>query len=335
MQEHHEEQHPKQKICAFRLRQWVIAVLACILVSGLAVLIRYGIDLISVKKTGAELKDSYYSSTAREPEKTEWQQTAIPEAAPTEEPAFRAVEPETHPEDKPAQQETSAVSAAVSEKLEPVQYPNNPKKEIGYRFRGLREKNRDIVGWLSLDKLLDEAVVQRDNSYYMTHDALKQENVNGAVFLDAAISLNTRPYTLLIYGHNMRSGAMFGCLRNYENLKYYKKSPFLTFDSLYEDGRYVIFAAGEIGLEETQAHYIDLFEMLSDRSDERQRMIEELKAASLFRCDVDVQPDDQLLLMITCVDHEDRRRVVAARRLRPWESEEELLSLIRDSAAEN
>lgn len=60
--------------------------------------------------------------------------------------------------------------------------------------------------------------------------------MNGAIFLDESCDLSTRPYTLMLYGHNMKSGAMFGNLRNYENLTYYKNNPFIKFDTAYEDG---------------------------------------------------------------------------------------------------
>ena len=36
-------------------------------------------------------------------------------------------------------------------------------------------------------KLLDEPVVQRDETFYMNHDALGGKNVNGAIFLDSGI----------------------------------------------------------------------------------------------------------------------------------------------------
>ena len=164
------------------------------------------------------------------------------------------------------------------------------------------------------------AVVQRDHTFYMDHDALKNKNRNGAIFLDVSVSLETRPYTLLLYGHNMKSGAMFGGLRNYENPNYCARNRFISFSSLYEEGRYVIFAAGRIGIEEGQPDYIDPFSMLSDNAEERAEMIDRLKKASAWSGSVDVSPEDQLLILVTCVDDDDHRRVVAARRLREGEN---------------
>ena len=57
----------------------------------------------------------------------------------------------------------------------------------------------------------------------------------------------------------MKTGAMFGNLRNYENASFYHKNPFISFDSMYEKGRYVIFAVTNISIEKKDSHYMDLF----------------------------------------------------------------------------
>ena len=103
-----------------------------------------------------------------------------------------------------------------------VYYPGNASARVRDRFSSLQRQNKDIIGWVRIDELLDEPVVQRDNTFYLTRDYRGYHNVNGAIFLDENCGLKTRPYTLTIYGHNMKTGAMFGGLRNYENINYYK-----------------------------------------------------------------------------------------------------------------
>ena len=125
---------------------------------------------------------------------------------------------------------------------------------------------------------------------------------------------------LILYGHNMKSGAMFGCLRNYEYAEFCEKHPILTFDILYEEGRYVIFAAGKVSDRVIDENYVDLFKLsTSMKMEERRDAIDSLKAGSILQFQVDVQPDDQLLLLVTCTDEAGERRVVAARRLREGE----------------
>ena len=44
----------------------------------------------------------------------------------------------------------------------------------------------------------------------------------------------------------------------------------------------------------------------------------------MHTCTIDVLPQDQFLLLITCVSKDEERRVVAARRVRDGEDEQEL-----------
>ena len=287
-------------------------------VFGLVKLIGYGVDLLSSRRTAEDLREVYYADPTFEP---------IPVTeAPTQTPA-------------PTPEETPAVTPAVTfaptpspiPRLPSVGYPNNPKLTVSSRFKALRKESKYIVGWLSIHRMLDEAVVQRDNVYYMDHDALGNQNVNGALFLDSGISLKTRPYTYIIYGHNMKSGAMFGSLRNYENSAFYHNDPFITFDTMYETGRYVIFAVGSVSTEEYWRNYVDFYALRSSSIPERQAAIDALIAASVHTCTIDVQPDDQLLVLVTCVEKDEDRWVVVARRVRDGEDEAALKKLAEKS----
>ena len=111
----------------------------------------------------------------------------------------------------------------------------------------LRRKGKYITGWLRMDSV-DEPVTLKDNSYFLTRDATGKKNVNGAIFMDAGTRLETRPYTVILYGHNMKTGNMFGRLRKYRDISYLRKNRFITFDTMYEDGRYAVFAAAEINV---------------------------------------------------------------------------------------
>lgn len=60
-----------------------------------------------------------------------------------------------------------------------VKYPANPDAQISRRFKALRKENKDIVGWLTVNTLLDEPVVQRDEVFYMDHDVLCNIKIGG------------------------------------------------------------------------------------------------------------------------------------------------------------
>ena len=312
---------------ARRARLLAMAAGLVLLVFGSAKLIGYFSDLAASKRTSEELRQVYQDTLDEQgPE------TAAPDTSPTAAPAPAATEP-------PVPAETPVTDTAAPEPAEtPVprlgspHYPGNPNLHISDRFKALRRSSKYIIGWLKLQNLLDEPVAQRDNDYFLDHDAKGYKNANGSIFLDAGIAIDRRPWTYMLYGHNMKTGAMFGCLRNYENSAYYHADPFITFDMLYETGRYAIFAVSNINIDDPAAgNFVDFYELRSDSVEDRKRAIDALVESSVHSCRIDVQPDDQLLILVTCVDDDSERRVVAARRVREGESEEKLLKLIRTS----
>lgn len=297
------------------------AALAVVFLISAVKLIDYVVDYAQHLIASAELRQAYYAEV--EPEASA---TVIPAPVPTATavPAATAI-PTDGPESTPSPEPTSTPLA----RLPKVRYPENPYALISSRFQKMRRQNEDIVGWLTIEDLLDEAVVQRDNTYYLDRDYKGYHNKNGALFLDENTDLRTRPYTLLVYGHNMKSGLMFGCLRNYENTTFYRKNPFITFDSAYEEGRYVIFAVGTISTDPKDWRFVNFSHLMTTTVSLRTQAIASLNRFSVYNSQIDVRPEDQLLLLITCVDDKDDRRVVAARRLRDGESEEALLALVK------
>ena len=216
------------------------------------------------------------------------------------------------------------VSEADNGVLRPVPYPDNPKLEIPERIRSLRKKSNYIIGWISFDQV-DEAVAQKDNTFFLNHDALGKRNSNGAIFLDEDVRLITRPYTLFLYGHNMKSGNMFGRLKKYKENTYFYQHRIITFDTMYEEGQYAVFAVMEMNTVPGTGLWYDLWSLNTDSSTDREKAIRTMESRSAIRSMLDVQADDQLLLLITCLDGETERLVVAARRLRNGEATDRLM----------
>ena len=289
-------QQRKKLLCLF------LAVLACALVVWGAVgLIRYFSDLSASRQTAAELR-SIYEQPVPVTEAPAADLTAVP-VPPTAVPATEV--------------------PADYGLLPAVPYPYNSSLRISDRFTDLRRKGKYITGWLRMDSV-DEPVVLKDNSYFLTRDATGKKNVNGAIFMDAGTRLETRPYTVILYGHNMKSGSMFGRLRKYRDSGYLRKNRFITFDTLYEDGRYAVFAAAEINVVPGTSGYFDIWSLDDHTRAGREAAIRKLESRAISGVAVDVQPEDQILLLVTCVEDDDYRLIVAARRLRDGETESTL-----------
>lgn len=192
----------------------------------------------------------------------------------------------------------------------------------------LAQTNGDLVGWLRIEQVVNQPVLYRDNVYYETHDFYGSESVSGAIFLDYGHRLTPETQNILLHGHNMKDGTMFGML-----LRYYKDGDFLRrhgivhFDTLYEEGTYAIFAVLDVSLNRKDARYFDYFShaRFSD-ADEQSAYVAAVRERSLYDVPIDVRPEDALLTLSTCLGED--RLVILSRRLRAGESEEELRALL-------
>lgn len=197
-------------------------------------------------------------------------------------------------------------------------------REMDPRLTSLYAINPDLVGWLELggEKPFSAPVVQRDNSYYLTHDFYGREDRHGAVFLDYRNETVPRDDSLILYGHNMNDGAWFYYLVNYQNPDFVAADPLITFDTLREKGEYVVFG---VFVAATLPQHGDDFAYHNCTSfatiEEKQAYLDRIAKRSLLDIGVEVGVRDELLTLSTCLyDFAGERLVVAARRLRAGET---------------
>ncbi len=310
--EEQERKQPEGQAPALR-RMWpvLLCLSAVLVIYGAVKLIGYGAEYVSSRKTGRELQEIYRETEPPAEELT-------PETEETVSPAPSPVATGT-----PETTNTPAPAKGKSDRLQPMAYPDNPGLKVSERFIRLRKKSGYIIGWLSMDGV-DEAVALKDNTFFLNHDASGKRNSNGAIFLDEWTELLKRPYTICLYGHNMKSGNMFGRLKKYLDRAYYTQHRFVTFDSLYEEGKFVVFAAAEFSTVPGTATYFDLWSLSSDSRKVREAAIRRLISMTPYDSVLDVREDEQILLLVTCIDTDTDRLVVAARRMREGESEDKL-----------
>jgi len=278
-----------------------MAVSALIVAIGIAGIVNYVVQLNRAKQTTQEIREAADSSSELEIKDSELQAvegTSVPE--------ITAV-----PEVTPVAEEVRA-AAADENLLGPVEYPDG--LQVNERIRKARKKSQYVMGWLKMDDL-DEPVAQKDNDFFLNHDAAGLHNINGAIFMDENTKLLTRPYTVFLYGHNMKSGAMFGNLRKYRKAEYCQAHRDISFETLYEEGQYEIFAVTMIRVTPGLSGYVNLWGLESADREVRRDAIEQLRKSSLYYSTQKVSEEDQLLLLITCEGDEDQRLVVAAKRV--------------------
>ena len=117
--------------------------------------------------------------------------------------------------------------------------------EVLPKLLALYEKNPDLAGWLTIpDTDIDYPVMylSDDNDYYLAHNIEKEEDINGLLVLDKRCTPDGSGVNLLIHGHNMKSGAMFGNLDKYKDPEYGREHPYILYDTLYEERTYEVVA---------------------------------------------------------------------------------------------
>lgn len=187
------------------------------------------------------------------------------------------------------------------------------------KFAALRDQNSDFIGWISIEGTsLDFPVMYApDNKdFYLRHDFNKEYSVYGVPYLDEKTTLgaNDQSENLIVYGHNMKTGTIFGCLTGYKEADYYAEHPRIQFDTVYGDGTYEVFAAFSIDVVNDTSfvynQYVDMDEAAYN----------EYAEEVISRSDVDtgIRPSygEQLLTLSTCEYSSDNGRyVVVARKV--------------------
>ena len=188
-------------------------------------------------------------------------------------------------------------------------------------------KNRDLVGWLKASGIQDInfPIVQRDNSHYVNHDFYGRRNVAGTVFLDADNHILPQDQNLILHGHNMKNGTMFGKLARLLSPEQMARSPLFDFSTLYHTQTYVPYAIALTSINPGNANAFSFLVPAFANQEAWQAYTGWLTAHSALALPVDVQPQDQLLTLVTCHGHDrDERLVLALRALRPDESADDV-----------
>ena len=123
-------------------------------------------------------------------------------------------------EDSFEENQDGTESAAVPEQ-EPdaVDVNEEDYPDLGIDFEKLRQVNPDIIGWIWIpDTRINFPLVQgEDNDMYL-HTAYNLESSRfGSIFMDYRNNADFTDANTIIYGHSMRTDAMFGTLSDFEN----------------------------------------------------------------------------------------------------------------------
>ena len=202
-----------------------------------------------------------------------------------------------------------------------------PQPTLQPAFAVLQEQNPDTIGWITTGFNVDLPILYRDNSFYLDHDFDGNYSNAGSIFLDQRNVKEMTDDMLLIYGHNMRSGAMFGDLDGYRQASAVANEPFITIQSAWEEEPrdYVFFSMLDASMNRSNKNYLKITHFNFETKEDKQAHIDQVVRRSLFKIPVDVNADDQLVVLVTCSYSTDNGRfLLYGRKLRPGETMESI-----------
>ena len=214
-------------------------------------------------------------------------------------------------------------------------------EEISYNWDALKEINDEIIGWISIDNtVIDYPVLSHEgdepgttNPYYLTHNYADQWDSYGSIFTDPTSYGGLDTKNIVLHGHHMNDGSMFGNLTYYGtgfadgngtpnvNLDFYKSAPIVHFNTPEWNADWKIIAVIHTNALESHGEFFNYLAGNFNSDEEFLDFVYDVRERSIIDTDVTVNEDDQLITLSTCTyEFENFRTAVIARRVRPDEN---------------
>lgn len=220
-----------------------------------------------------------------------------------EETAYRTLARQVHQTERPLQPSHPAETfpAATAPEAVPTEEPEISPYEV------LARENPDFAGWLTIEGTAVDYPVMwtpEDPEFYLRRAFDGSYAVSGSLFIGEGCEPGG--VHVIIYGHNMRSGAMFGSLSDYAEADYAAAHPVIRFDTLSQSEEYRVLAAfyshaytpGEEGFR--YYRYTDL-----SRREDFEEYVRLAREASLYDTGTQAEYGGRLLTLSTCSKHRE------------------------------
>lgn len=221
----------------------------------------------------------------------------------------------------------------IAHNVETEDAPQDVKseKDDSIDWKKLKKVNDEIVGWIQVNKtkidypVLNHEGDDRTYQYYLSHNYKGDYDSYGSIFVDYRCEKNVKSKNVILHGHHMNDGSMFGDLLKYggttADMDFYKKSPTIKFDTPDGNATYKIISVFKTNTLSSHGEFFNY--MIGDFQNEKDFMnyVYNVRIRSLINCPVDVNEDDTLLTLSTCsYEFTNFRTVVVARKVRDGES---------------
>lgn len=203
----------------------------------------------------------------------------------------------------------------TEEDIEPT--PQNEEDLILQEYRELFLQNADMVGWIAIaGTTVNYPVMQTPNepNYYLKRSFEKAYSDLGTPYVQEDCNISESD-NLIIYGHHIKGGKMFGALEDYKSQSFYEQHKIIQFDTLTQHGEYEIIAVFK-----TVAYSSDGFRYYDFVNAEGEEAftayIEKCRELALYDTGVSAEYGDRLITLSTCeYSAQNGRLVVLAKKV--------------------
>lgn len=177
-------------------------------------------------------------------------------------------------------------------------------------FDALRKINPDVIGWLYYeDTIIDYPVVQGENNeMYLSMLFDRTWGGCGTLFADCITEAPFRQFNTIVYGHHMKDGTMFACLKELRDSEYCAKHPKLELST--PDGKFDL----EIWAFLNEPADSNIYLTNIKYEEDKQAYLDLIESLASYTTNVEVSTGDRLVMLSTCAyEFEEARYIVVCK----------------------
>ncbi len=186
-------------------------------------------------------------------------------------------------------------------------------------YDALFDKNSDMIGWLKIpNTTIDYPVMQtlENEEYYLYKDFFGNNDKNGTLFMDTDSHLEDLCPNLLIHGHHMKSGAMFGNLSEYLNEDYCEQHPRIYFYTKEDERIYEVISVFTSKVYNNKTDKFLYYNYFSFKDEaEFEEYYKNIKELSVYDTKVTAEYGDEFITLSTCSYHTKNGRLAVIGKL--------------------
>lgn len=193
------------------------------------------------------------------------------------------------------------VENAPDEEEKQTDEPVSEGEDILAKYRELYLQNEDMVGWISIaGTTINYPVMQTKNNpnFYLKRNFEKEYSDLGVPYIQENCDIATSD-NLIIYGHHITGGRIFGALEDYKSQSFYEEHKTIQFDTLTEQAEYEIIAVFKTVAYSSQGYcYYDFVD--AENEEEFDAFVGKCKELALYDTGVTAEYGDRLITLSTC-----------------------------------